>query len=287
MSNLDPVKAPYGAYALSPFQEWLRRAAMKLPSDRLRRTAESVVRRLLMSGGRDIADVEVFPGQHARVHMRDNRCEKRAFVGSRTWDSGERAAIREAVANTPAGRDVVFVDAGANAGLYTLSVLADAQALGRSVKVVAIEPDTENRRRLEFNLAASGAQDVTVAPFALGAEEGLVDMLQDETNRGEVRIDANSTTGSIPMKPLSMVLETAGVDAVDIMKMDIEGFEEPVLTAFFDMWPRQKWPRTILLETLHAGAAITDGAPGLCLERGYEVASQMRQNAVLVLRDGD
>lgn len=287
MSNLDPVKAPYGAYALSPFQEWLRRAAMKLPSDRLRRTAESVVRRLLMSGGRDIADVEVFPGQHARVHMRDNRCEKRAFVGSRTWDSGERAAIREAVANTPAGRDVVFVDAGANAGLYTLSVLADAQALGRSVKVVAIEPDAENRRRLEFNLAASGAQDVTVAPFALGAEEGLVDMLQDETNRGEVRIDANSTTGSIPMKPLSMVLETAGVDAVDIMKMDIEGFEEPVLTAFFDMWPRHKWPRTILLETLHAGAAITDGAPGLCLERGYEVASQMRQNAVLVLRDGD
>jgi FkbM family methyltransferase len=287
MSNLDPVKAPYGAYALSPFQEWLRRAAMKLPSDRLRRAAESVVRRLLMSGGRDIADVEVFPGQHARVHMRDNRCEKRAFVGSRTWDSGERAAIREAVANTPAGRDVVFVDAGANAGLYTLSVLADAQALGRSVKVVAIEPDTENRRRLEFNLAASGAQDVTVAPFALGAEEGLVDMLQDETNRGEVRIDANSTTGSIPMKPLSMVLETAGVDAVDIMKMDIEGFEEPVLTAFFDMWPRQKWPRTILLETLHAGAAITDGAPGLCLERGYEVASQMRQNAVLVLRDGE
>lgn len=287
MSNLDPVKAPYGAYALPPFQEWLRRAAMKLPSDRLRRTAESVVRRMLMSGGRDIADVEVFPGQHARVHMRDNRCEKRAFVGSRTWDSGERAAIRAALANTPAGRDIVFVDAGANAGLYTLSVLADAETLDRQVKVVAIEPDTENRRRLEFNLAASGAEKVTVAPFALGAEEGLVNMLQDEKNRGEVRIDADSTTGSIPMKPLSMVLENAGVDAVDIMKMDIEGFEEPVLTAFFDMWPRQKWPRTILLETLHAGAAITDGAPGLCLERGYEVASQMRQNAVLVLRDGE
>ena len=272
---------------MPPFQEWLRRAAMKLPSDRLRRTAESVVRRMLMSGGRDIADVEVFPGQHARVHMRDNRCEKRAFVGSRTWDSGERAAIRAALANTPAGRDIVFVDAGANAGLYTLSVLADAETLDRQVKVVAIEPDTENRRRLEFNLAASGAEKVTVAPFALGAEEGLVNMLQDEKNRGEVRIDADSTTGSIPMKPLSMVLENAGVDAVDIMKMDIEGFEEPVLTAFFDMWPRQKWPRTILLETLHAGAAITDGAPGLCLERGYEVASQMRQNAVLVLRDGE
>lgn len=286
MSDLDPVKAPYGAFALSPFEEWLRRSAMKLPSDRLRRAAESLVRRVLMSDGREIADVEVFPGQHARVHMRDNRCEKRAFVGSKTWDSGEREAIREVIRNAPDNRDLVFVDAGANAGLYTLSVLADAQAYGKNLRIVAIEPDTENRRRLEFNLAASGAANVQIAPFALGAEEKFVSMVQDERNRGEVRIDDPDTGGAIPMKPLSVVLEEAGIGAVDVMKMDIEGFEEPVLSAFFKMWPRSRWPRTILLETLHAGAQITDGAPGICLEHGYEVAQLMRQNAVLVLPEG-
>lgn len=286
MSDLDPVKAPYGAFALSPFEEWLRRSAMKLPSDRLRRAAESLVRRVLMSDGREIADVEVFPGQHARVHMRDNRCEKRAFVGSKTWDSGEREAIRDVIRNAPDNRDLVFVDAGANAGLYTLSVLADAQAYGKNLRIVAIEPDTENRRRLEFNLAASGAANVQIAPFALGAEEKFVSMVQDERNRGEVRIDDPDAGGAIPMKPLSVVLEEAGIGAVDVMKMDIEGFEEPVLSAFFKMWPRSRWPRTILLETLHAGAQITDGAPGICLEHGYEVAQLMRQNAVLVLPEG-
>jgi|GEM_PF-834192 len=283
MSNMDPVTAPYGAFALSPFQEWLRRSAMKLPSDRLRRAAESVVRRALMSDGREIADVEVFPGQHARVHMRDNRCEKRAFVGSRTWDSGEREAIRNVIRHAPTDRDLVFVDAGANAGLYTLSVLSDAQRYGKSVRVVAVEPDVENRRRLEFNLAASDARSVHVAPYALGAEDGFVDLVQDARNRGEVRIGEATDEGGIPMKPLATVLEEAGVEAVDVMKMDIEGFELPVLEAFFKMWPRSRWPRTVLLETLHAGAQITDGAPGLCLEHGYEVARQMRQNAVLVL----
>ena len=287
MRELDPVSSPYGAFSLSPSGEWLRRAAMKLPSDRLRRAAESVVRRMLMSDGRDIADIEVFPGQHARLHMRDNRCEKRAFVGSKTWDSGERAAIRNAIRDIPRDRDLVFLDAGANAGLYTLSVLADARKFDRPVRVVAVEPDEENRRRLNFNLQASHAEHVHVAPFALGAEEKLISLIQDDRNRGEVRINDTDDDGTIPMKPLSMVLEEAGVDHVDIMKMDIEGFEEPVLSAFFKMWPRKKWPRTILLETLHAGAAITDGAPGLCLEHGYEVSQQMRQNAVLVLPNGE
>ncbi len=282
MSDFDPVTAPYGAFALSPFQEWLRRSAMQLPSDRMRRAAESVVRRMLMSDGREIADVEVFPGQHARVHMRDNRCEKRAFVGSKTWDSGERAAIRAAICQAPDDRDFVFLDAGANAGLYTLSALADAALYQKQMRVVAVEPDTENRRRLEFNLAASKASNVFIAPYALGAEEKFVNLVQDERNRGEVRIGEDDE-GGVPMKPLSTVLEEAGVDRVDVMKMDIEGFEEPVLEAFFRMWPRSKWPRTVLLETLHAGAQITDGAPGLCLEHGYEVAQLMRQNAVLVL----
>lgn len=240
-----------------------------------------------MSDGRAIADVEVFPGQHARVHMRDNRCEKRAFVGGRTWDSGERAAIRAAVRNAPEDREFIFVDAGANAGLYTLSVLADAREFGKAVKIIAVEPDAENRRRLEFNLAASRADSVHIAPYALGAEEKFVNLVQDDRNRGEVRIGEDDAEGGIPMKPLSMVLEQAGVGQVDVMKMDIEGFEEPVLSAFFRMWPRSKWPRTVLLETLHAGAQITDGAPGLCLEHGYEVAQLMRQNAVLVLPESE
>tara|TARA_R110001606_G_scaffold6404_12_gene28786 strand:- start:211 stop:1074 length:864 start_codon:yes stop_codon:yes gene_type:complete len=286
MSNPDPMTAPYGAFALSSSEEWLRRLAMTLPTDGLRRGAESVVRRILMSGGREIADVEVFPGQFARLHMRDNRCEKRVFAGSKTWDNAERAAIREAIAAKPAGQDFVFVDAGANAGFYTLSAVSDASACDQPIKAVAIEPDEENRRRLEFNIAASNAGCVTVLPYALGAEEGEAVLVQSGHNRGEVHIEADGQGTTIRLRPLRAALHEAGVDHVDIMKMDIEGFEETVLEAFFGDAPRTIWPRMILLETRHE-AGITVGAAGLCLRNGYELARQMRQNAVLVLKPGE
>mgnify|MGYP003652628776 FL=1 len=286
MSNPDPMTAPYGAFALSSSEEWLRRLAMALPTDGLRRGAESVVRRILMSGGREIADVEVFPGQFARLHMRDNRCEKRVFAGSKTWDNAERAAIREAIAAKPAGQDFVFVDAGANAGFYTLSAVSDASACDQPIKAVAIEPDEENRRRLEFNIAASNAGCVTVLPYALGAEEGEAVLVQSGHNRGEVHIEADGQGTTIRLRPLRAALHEAGVDHVDIMKMDIEGFEETVLEAFFGDALRTIWPRMILLETRHE-AGITTGAAGLCLRNGYELARQMRQNAVLVLKPGE
>ena len=105
-------------------------------------------------------------------------------------------------------------------------------------------------------------------------------------NRGEVHIEADGQGTTIRLRPLRAALHEAGVDHVDIMKMDIEGFEETVLEAFFGDALRTIWPRMILLETRHE-AGITVGAAGLCLRNGYELARQMRQNAVLVLKPGE
>ena len=286
MNQPDPISAPFGAFALSGLSETVRRLPMALPTDGLRRAAETVVRRALMSGGREIADIEVFPGQFARLHLRDNRCEKRVFAGSRTWDDAERAEIRQRIAAHSGADRFVFVDAGANAGLYTLSVLADAQALGKPVRVIAVEPDPENRRRLEFNLNASTARDVTVAPVALGAEVGEAHLSVSGRNRGEVHVSQDGDGVTVPLRPLARLLSEQGVDRVDVMKIDIEGYETPVLKAFFADAPRSLWPGMILIETRH-DAAIGDSAAGLCLDQGYSIARQMRQNAVLVLQDGD
>lgn len=286
MARPDPMSAPFGAFALPDLEERFRRLPMSLPFDGLRRGAETVVRRTLMSGGRDIADVEVFPGQFARLHLRDNRCEKRVFAGARTWDNAERGEIRNRIAAHGGNPPFVFVDAGANAGLYSLSVLSDAATMDRPVRVVAIEPDRENRRRLEFNLRASQADRVTVMPCALGAEAGEALLVQSGKNRGEVHVETGGEGERVVMRPLHAVLDEAGIDRVDVMKIDIEGFEEPVLGAFFATAPRPMWPDMILIETRHE-AAIHDGAAGLCLAQGYTLARQMRQNAVLVLPNGE
>lgn len=286
MTRHDPITAPFGAFALSAFAEGIRRLPAALPGTALRRSAETLVRRFLLAGGRAIADVEVFPGQFARLHLRDNRCEKRVFAGAANWDREERAEIRNAMRRHAAETAFVFVDAGANAGFYTLSVLADAAALGRQVHVVAVEPDTENRRRLAFNLDASRAAAVTVLDCALGAHEGEIRISQAGSNRGEVHVGGDADGVTVTMRPLHAALQDAGVSRVDALKIDIEGHEEPVLDRFFTESPRNLWPDMILIETRH-DAATDKGAVGLCLAHGYRLARQMRQNAVLVLPDGE
>ena len=286
MARPDPISAPFGSFALPDLAERFRRLPMSLPTAGLRRGAETLVRRALMSGGRDIADIEVFPGQFARLHLRDNRCEKRVFAGARSWDDAERAEIRGRIAAHSEDRVFVFVDAGANAGLYTLSVLADAARLGKPVEVIAVEPDPENRRRLEFNLSASRSQGVTVMPCALGETSGEADLCPGGGNRGELHIELDGAGVKVPLKTLKDVLKEAGTDRIDVMKIDIEGFEYPVLKGFFAISSRERWPGMILIETRH-DAALENSAAELCRSHGYQLARQTRQNAVLVLPNGD
>jgi hypothetical protein len=70
------------------------------------------------------------------------------------------------------------------------------------------------------------------------------------------------------------------VDHVDALKLDIEGHELPVLTAFFDTAPQALWPKLILLEVSKHGDTP---AYDLCLAQGYRLAQRTRINALLQL----
>ncbi|MDB5452538.1 MAG: FkbM family methyltransferase, partial [Caulobacteraceae bacterium] len=170
-------------------------------------------------------------------------------------------------------------DGGANVGMYSLSVIAQARALRRAVKVVAVEPDPVNLGRLRDNLAASAAHEASVAAVALGASRGTIRIDSDQTNRGEVRISETGGT-EVAMAPLAEVLTEAGLEHVDALKLDIEGHELPVLTAFFETAPSALWPRLILLEVSKHGDTP---AYDLCLAKGYALAKRTRINALLRL----
>lgn len=270
---------PFGSFALTGAAGALRAFANGLPDNRPARWLMSAARKLCLAGRDDPADVSIFGDLSARLYPRTNRCEKRMFLGETTWDAAERAAIGEALAAAPASRPFVFVDGGANVGMYSLSTISQARAIGREVKVVAVEPDPTNLGRLRDNLAASNAVEATVIPAALGAERGTARLESEQANRGEVRIGAAGTV-EVPLLPLADVLTEADVDHVDALKLDIEGHELPVLTAFFDSAPKALWPRLILLEVHKHGETP---AFDLCLARGYGVARRTRLNALLSL----
>lgn len=268
---------PFGSYRLTGLKAGLRGWANGLADSTPGRWTMSLIRRACLSGRDEPVDVEVFGGLHARLYPKTNRCEKRMFVGETTWDAPERAAVADTLNASARDRPFVFIDGGANVGMYSLFVISLGRRLSRLVKVVAIEPDPTNLGRLRDNLAASAAHEATIAANALGAARGTARLLSEQANRGEVRVSDQGTV-EVPMLPLLDVLQAAGVDHVDVLKLDIEGHELPVLECFFDTAERPLWPRQILLEVQKTGVTP---AFDLCLARGYAVNQTMRNNVLL------
>jgi FkbM family methyltransferase len=269
--------AAFGFYALPPAAERLRRLALALGPGGAARRARSALRRLVTLGRAGPFDVEPFAGQRARLYPAENLSDKRVFAAAELWDRAERAAIARAL--RAAGDPVFFVDAGANAGLYTLALRAEAGA-GR-IRTLAIEPDAENLARLRFNLRASGAEeDVAVAPVALSDRAGTIRMATAHGNRGESKADAGPHATGMPVaaRPLLDLVREAGFPRIDALKIDIEGMELPVLRHYFVHAHRALWPRLVVIEARHG-----EETPALAHLRalGYETEERTRLNAVL------
>ena len=272
---------PFGALAPTPREDAVRRLAHRLPRGYVGRKLASVLLRAAGAARDRAFDVEVFGGEKARLHPRDNICEKRVFLTPQFWDVEERARLAAAIENAPR-EGFVFVDAGANAGLYTLFARSVARRAGKRLDAICIEPAPEMQRRLRFNMAASGADETTrIYPCALTEEDGPVAFSTNTDNRGMSRVDPDGGA-SVDGRALLSVCEEAGLARVDALKIDIEGHEFPVLSAFFDRAPARLRPAMIIIETSHDKKAAA-----LISARGYETVFENNLNTVFKQTEGD
>jgi FkbM family methyltransferase len=126
---------------------------------------------------------------------------------------------------------MTVIDAGANAGQYTL-LAATAIAPGGSVH--SFEPVPSNFRQLEENIRRNALSNVQAVRAALWSEEGEVILgvpqgqPQDRDNSG--RWSVNAISEELPAVTaralrLDTYVKQAGVRRVDMIKMDIEGAE--------------------------------------------------------------
>ena len=273
------VPVPFGAYRLSPVRERLRRAGDQLPVNWVGRKLNSVFRDLCILGRAAPYDVEVFQGEYARLHPTDNRCEKRTLCGTQFWDREERTYLRQMIADVAGDTEFVFVDAGANVGLYTLYTRSVARELGCKFRALAIEPDATNGERLAFNLAQNDYGQVDICNVTLGANRGFVGLTVAGKNRGEIRLDEDTETKTVPLIPLDVLASDFDLDHINALKIDVEGYEEKVLRPFFQSAPQSLWPQAILIET--AAPQTPTPAIEVCFKAGYEVHTWTHMNAIL------
>jgi FkbM family methyltransferase len=175
----------------------------------------------------------------------------------------------------------VFLDVGANAGFYTFWALSLKHP---GLRVLAVEPTPVMLTRMRHNLAQNQLQDsVTLFPCAVTPEPCEVTIDQHAENIGQSSVSTEGGQGlKVAGRPLLDLLNEAGVSKVDAMKIDIEGFEVPVLTAFFATAPKSLWPRLIVGEIVGEG-----GAPlkELLISKGYQLQHCTKMNGILVLKN--
>ena len=121
----------------------------------------------------------------------------------------------------------IFVDAGANIGTYSVPA---ALLVGDRGRVVAFEAHPTTYAHLARSIEANGLRNVDAHHLALAAEPGCLEISFNQGNPGETHVADGTGTGvRVAATTLDIALAKLGIDAIDYLKVDVEGFELPVL----------------------------------------------------------
>ncbi|HEV7684546.1 MAG TPA: FkbM family methyltransferase [Pyrinomonadaceae bacterium] len=156
-------------------------------------------------------------------------CDLRDGISREVCFTGHYEPVVTAIVRETLKPGMTFVDVGANWGYFTLLA---AGLVGRSGQVLALEPDPRLVKTLSDNVTRSGLEQVTVLPFAAGAEAGTLTLAgydEREENFGLSRIIPNGNgspqTFQVKADSLDNILAAQNVSEIDLLKMDIEGAE--------------------------------------------------------------
>ena len=268
---------PFGHHALPRGREALRLKARRYGASKLGKWAISYTRKRAIDGLTPPFDVEIEPDLKARLYPAGNRCEKRALAGVQIWDAKERAFMKAAITQSP--NDFTFLDVGANIGLYSLYAAHYARQAGTNINIHAIEPDTENKRRLIDNAAANGFA-LTLWPAAISDVAGHSRLQSHADNRGEIKLSEESDQGdSVTVTTLAQIITQSQLKRIDLLKLDIEGHDLRALTHLFENLDPSLYPHHLIIET-----AAPDDIPltTLCYNQGYVVKGRGRLNLMLM-----
>ncbi|MEM8814131.1 MAG: FkbM family methyltransferase [Pseudomonadota bacterium] len=277
--TLPAETSDFGRFEPSRFQRVIMRMTASLPDSWLGKRIAFALRRLALSTLSGPLDVTLFEHQ-LRLYPFRNVCERRALFTPQYFDARERTLIGDSLPEDP-----VFIDIGANVGLYSFDMAGRARGQAR---ILAIEPQAEIFERLKANIALNPGVPIIPLDCAVGAEDGTMTLFVDPTNRGQssVRLigDAGSETATrVTAKPLLTILHEAGLERVDAMKIDVEGAEDMILFPFFDAAPESLHPSMIVLE--RSDDAWHQDCRGLLRQNGYDLVAETRLNLVFQKQD--
>jgi FkbM family methyltransferase len=155
----------------------------------------------------------------------------------------------------------VFLDIGSNIGYYSL-LLKQRIAEGR---IISIEADKYNFERLIRHVKLNSL-NIECYNLAISDISGKAFFkINTNGNRGGSGIvtsnDGSDMVKEVDCLTLSDFISRNNIDRIDGMKIDIEGYEYPVLKHFFSNAPTRLWPKIIVIEAFGHSIKEVNGSP--------------------------
>jgi FkbM family methyltransferase len=164
----------------------------------------------------------------------------------------------------------ICIDIGANVGLWSCELVDHFQ------QVIAFEPVNEFIQCYRKNVKKN---NYLIHECALGRQESFINMNIVEGNTGHSHIDESSLgTGSIPLK----TLDSFNFQEIDLIKIDVEGFEEEILAGAMTTIIRNK-PIIVVEQQTHEYKDARTDLPSVKILQslGYKVVDQFKKDWVL------
>ena len=278
MAESEP---PFGTYQPSALEARLIAIGRRLRPTRFGKRVASFIRSAFRRLRTEPLDLEVI-GQKMRLHAGNNACEKRLIVTPQFFDPIELAFLKARLHPT-----FRFLDIGSNVGAYSVFVAKNA---GSGARVLAVDPNAIVLKRLTFNAAANGPENIRPVHVAVADVDGEMEFALEESNMGgsSLQLDRDARGGKIilkvPVRTLQGLVAEAGFDTVDAIKIDVEGFEDKVLVPYLKSTPRSLHPKVVILEA-NIESWQSD-LLGVLKAAGYQNAVGLSHNGIYVLPSG-
>lgn len=286
--NKQDKPAPFGSYSPAPVLNRLLAICHRDTGPRSSRILAPVLRKIMTRLTPLPIDVSV-GGLNLRCQLNDNYSEKKFVFTPWRYDLPERRLLRD---HLPANG--VFLDIGANIGLYTLTAM---QVIGADGRILAFEPNPATRQRLLFNIAANSpranASTPTVLDIGVADRESQFVLQLDSSNLGASSISDNNrsrlnqadprrTDVIIHCKPLLSILQDQQINHIDVIKIDIEGAEDKAMGPYLRSAPDALLARLVIIE--NSPELWQEDIFALLKQRGYQRILHNRMNSAFILQ---
>jgi FkbM family methyltransferase len=161
------------------------------------------------------------------------------------------------------------IDVGANHGLFTMEA---AKFVGNTGRVGAFEPTPTTRAALERHLQLNNLSNVHVYPQAVGSAPGTAKLrvhfestglntLASKDIEWSGRILVADQVLDVPIITLDDHAQQHGVDTIAMLKVDVEGFELPVIQGASQLLSQRKISK-VLVEVSRSTSKNAGIGPG-------------------------